>query len=427
MTARILASILAGVLSMACLAPSADADSPATTRNAELPLHREFTDRFLLGAAVNVFSLLDLDAERKASLLGHLDVALGAIDDVPRCLARPEERSRRAAARGGDSAAIRKLLLGQFNAVTAENAMKWECIQPAEDRWIWGPADVLVELAEENGLHLTGHTLIWHQQAPAWLFEDASGNPASRELLLQRMEKHINAVVGRYKGRAKSWDVVNEAINEHGSLRESDWRRIIGDDYIDKAFAFAHAADPDARLYYNDYNMHAPGRRAGTIALVERLRAGGVPVHGIGMQGHLRIDAPETLDEFEKSIVAFGELGLDVAITELDVSVLPWPGEKQGGADIGERHDYETLMNPFVNGLSEDVEAAFRQRYIDLFRLFLKHSDKIARVTFWGLNDGMSWRNNWPMRGRTDYALLIDRDNRLKPVWKEIIALKDTH
>ena len=379
MNIRLLLLAAAALFAAAC---SVDEPAPAPAPQEDIALRAEFDGRFLVGTALNVRQVEAADPEFNAFILKH------------------------------------------FNALTAENAMKWERIHPAEGEWNWEPADRIVEFAVEHGIHLTGHTLVWHQQTPDWVFQDADGNPASRELLLERMQAHIESVVGRYKGKVPSWDVVNEGVNEDGSIRDNIWRQLIGDDYMEKAFEFAQAADPDAILFYNDYNMFAPGRRKGTIALVERLRANGIEKLGIGLQGHMRIDYPETLDEFERSIVAFGELGVDVAITELDVSVLPWPGEKNGGADIMDRHAFDTQMNPFAEGLSAEAEAALNQRYIDLFRIFLANSDKVTRVTFWGVNDSVSWRNNWPMRGRTDYPLLIDRDNNLKPVWKDIIALK---
>ena len=359
----------------ACLPVAAASDL------SDVSLRDEFSATFLVGTALNVRQIMD-----------------------------------------GDEA-FRSFFLRHFNAVTGENAMKWERIHPAEGEYAWEPADALTGFANANGIHLTGHTLVWHQQTPDWVFEDEDGNPATRELLLARMKSHIETVVGRYKGRVQSWDVVNEAIEEDGSLRDTPWRRIIGDDYIEKAFEYAHAADPDALLFYNDYNMFNPGRRDGVLRLVASLREKNIAIHGIGMQGHFRVDYPETLDSVETAIRTYGELGLDVAITELDVSVLPWPGEKRGGADIMDRHEFEAAMNPYADGLTPEAEAAFNARYLELFRIFVAHSDVITRVTFWGVNDGASWRNDWPMAGRTDYPLLIDRDNRLKPVWADIIEL----
>jgi len=349
--------------------------------SAELSLRDEFRDSFLVGTALNVRQIMDGDDEFRAFFLQH------------------------------------------FNAVTGENAMKWERIHPQEGEFYWDAADALADFANANGIYLTGHTLVWHQQTPDWVFEDENGNPATRELVLERMRAHIAAVVGRYKGRVQSWDVVNEAIDEDGSMRDNVWRKSVGDDYLEKAFEYAHAADPDALLYYNDYNMFNPGRRAGVVRMVENLRSKGIPIHGIGMQGHFRVDYPATLDDVDAAIAEYGRLGLEVAITELDVSVLPWPGEKAGGADIMDRHELAAAMDPYADGLTPEAEAAFNQRYLDLFRIFLAHRDVLTRVTFWGVNDGVSWRNNWPMTGRTDYPLLIDRNNTPKAVWADIIGL----
>lgn len=307
-----------------------------------------------------------------------------------------------------------------FNAVTAENSMKWEEIQPLENKYRWEVSDALVAFCSANKALLTGHALVWHHQTPDWVFENADGSQASRELLLKRMEAHINAVVGRYKGVIPSWDVVNEALNEDGTMRDSKWRKIIGDDYIELAFEFAHKADPNAELYYNDYNLFKPEKRAAAVALVKRVQAKGIPVHGIGMQGHYGLGYPNNLSDIENTIIAFSKLGT-VMITELDISVLPFPDEGNEGADIGIDMDLMEKYNPYVNGLPADVQAAYIDHYKNIFEIYLNHKDKVSRVTFWGVNDAQSWRNDWPMQGRTDYPLLIDRDNQLKPVAHALI------
>ena len=316
---------------------------------------------------------------------------------------------------GQDQASL-EFIAHHFNALTAENAMKWARIHPTEDSYNWRYADALTAFARQNSIQVTGHTLIWHRQTPDWVFQDHAAQAVSRDVLLARMESHIRNVVGRYKGVVHSWDVVNEALNEDGTLRDSRWRNIIGDDYIQKAFEFAHQADSDARLYYNDFNMYSPAKRAGAIELVRRVRQSGVPVHGIGMQAHYSLDSPSNLSDIENSIVAFSNEGLDVMITELDVSVLPSPGEAQA---------YDDKFDPYVNALPDSVARAFEARYLDFMRIFLAHSDQISRITFWGVHDAQSWKNNWPMRGRTDYPLLFDRDNQPKPVIAELIALKN--
>lgn len=307
-----------------------------------------------------------------------------------------------------------------FNSIVAENVMKSSRIQPREGQFNFSIADKFVEFGEQNNMHIHGHTLIWHSQAPDWLFEDKEGNTVSKEVLIQRMENHIQTVVTRYKGRVNSWDVVNEAIIEDGSFRKSPFYNIIGEDFIKLAFQFAHEADPDAELYYNDYSMANSGKREGVVKMVQKLQKEGVPVHGIGMQGHIGLNHPDT-KEFEKSLEAYGALG-KVMITELDLSVLPsrWG---DAGAEISQNYEYEDKMNPFPNGLPEEVQQQFSERYLEFFELFLKHQDKISRVALWGVNDGNSWKNNWPVRGRTDYPLLFDRNNEPKPVVDDLVKL----
>ncbi|TDN90384.1 endo-1,4-beta-xylanase [Salegentibacter sp. 24] len=307
-----------------------------------------------------------------------------------------------------------------FNSIVSENIMKSERIQPEQGEFDFSLADKFVEFGEANNMHIHGHTLIWHSQTPDWFFVDQNGNPVSKEVLIERMKDHIQAVVGRYKGRIHSWDVVNEAIEDDGSYRDSKFYKIIGEDFIKLAFEFAHKADPDARLYYNDYSMSNPRKRNGVVNMVKNLHKEGVPIHGIGMQGHIGLGNPD-IHEFENSLEAYGKLG-EVMITELDLSVLPSPWG-DAGAEISDNYQYEDKMNPFPDALPEEVQQQFTKRYLAFFELFLKHQDNISRVALWGINDGNSWKNNWPVRGRTDYPLLFDRNNKAKPVVKEIIEL----
>ncbi len=306
-----------------------------------------------------------------------------------------------------------------FNAIVAENCMKSGRIQPKEGEFQFDLADGFVAFGEANNMAIHGHTLIWHSQAPYWFFRDDAGNDVSREVLIQRMKDHIYKVVKRYKGRIQSWDVVNEAILDDGSFRKSKFYKIIGEDFIKLAFQFAHEADPEAALYYNDYSMANPKKRDGVVAMVKRLQEQGVKIDGIGMQGHIGLRYP-TIKEFEKSILAFSSLGVKVMITELDLTVLPSPWE-DAGAELTNIFEYRTEMDPYVNGMTAEVEKEFSDRYLSFFKLFIKHQDKIERVTLWGVNDGNSWKNNWPIRGRTDYPLLFDRENEPKPVLSDII------
>lgn len=326
----------------------------------------------------------------------------------------------------GQEAGLLDFAARQFSALTAENDMKWERIHPAEDVYDWEAADRLVKFCQANDIFLTGHTLIWHQQTPDWVFEDADGQPASRELLLARMKAHIDTVIGHFGGAVPSWDVVNEALNDDGSMRDTKWRRIIGDDYVEKAFEFAHQADPAAALYYNDYNLYKPEKRAGAVRLVKSVQASGVPVHGIGMQGHYGLGHPDDLSMIDDSIKAFAVLG-EVMITELDMTVLPSPDAGDEGADLNVDLELNSKYNPYAGGLPADVQALQAQRYLDMFKIFLGNQASVSRVTFWGVNDAQSWRNDWPMQGRTDYPLVIDRNNALKPVAYELVKLAESY
>jgi Beta-1,4-xylanase len=312
-----------------------------------------------------------------------------------------------------------KLILKNFNSIVAENCMKSEVVQPIEGQFDFSQADQFVNFGEQHGMFIIGHTLIWHSQAPGWFFKDEKGRQVSREVLIDRMHKHINTVVSRYKGRVKAWDVVNEAINDDGSYRESPFFKIIGKDFIKLAFQFAHEADPNAQMNYNDYNMALPGKREAVVKMVKDLKDQGIRIDAVGMQGHLGLDFP-TVDEFEKSIVAFSEANVKIMITELDLSILPSPWSKMG-ANVADNAEYKDKTNPYVNGVPADKNAVWENVYNNFFKLFIKHSDKIIRVTLWGLTDKDSWKNNWPIRGRKDYPLLFDRGYKPKPIVTKII------
>jgi endo-1,4-beta-xylanase len=318
------------------------------------------------------------------------------------------------------NAAQTALIKKQFNSITAENAMKWEKIHPAPGQYDFTPADRFVEFGERGGMAIIGHTLVWHSQTPKWVFEDGKGGPASRDTLLARMSNHIHSVVGRYKGRIKGWDVVNEALDEDGSLRQSPWLKILGEDYLVKAFEFAHAADPKAELYYNDYGLESERKRLGVIRLIERLQRAGVKVTAVGVQGHYGLDGPKN-EEIEQTIVAISRLGIKVAITELDVNVLPTPMEAYS-ADISLDFAAEEKWNPYRDGLSRELEQSLALRYKELFKIFLKHRQCVSRVTVWGVTDGDSWLNDWPIRERTNYPLLFDRKCQPKAAFEAIMS-----
>ena len=316
------------------------------------------------------------------------------------------------------------LVKAQFNSITPENVLKWESVHPQPDKYDFAAPDRFVAFGVANKMFIVGHTLVWHSQTPRWVFQDADGKPLTRDALLARMRDHIRTVVGRYKGRINGWDVVNEALNEDGTLRHSPWYNIIGEDYIEQAFRFAHEADPAAELYYNDYNLEVPAKRDGAVALIKKLKAAGVTIHAVGSQAHDRIDLPRSPILHDSSIAALAATGVKVNITELDVDVLPRATQNRT-ADVGvtAQGQVNSAMNPFAAGLPDSVQRKLTQRYSDLFTVLMKHRDVIDRVTFWGVGDGDSWLNNWPMRGRTNYPLLFDHQDAPKPALDAVLRI----
>ncbi|HEX8329889.1 MAG TPA: endo-1,4-beta-xylanase [Hymenobacter sp.] len=312
------------------------------------------------------------------------------------------------------------LIKQQFNTISPENLLKWEAVHPQPDTYNFKPADDYVAFGQDNKMFTIGHTLMWHQQTPKWVFEDGTGKPATREVVLKRLEDHINTVVGRYKGKIAGWDVVNEAIDDQqGDLRKTKWLEIVGEDFAAKAFEYAHKADPKAELYYNDYSLYRPEKREGVIKLVKSLQAKGIKVDAIGMQGHYGLTKP-SLEQVEASIVAFAKLGCKVNFTELDIDVLPNPSRRQG-ADIAETFAADAKYNVYTTGLPDSVQQKLTKRYADLFALFHKHRDVIDRITLWGVTDADSWLNDWPIRGRTSYPLLFDRNFQPKPAVQAVL------
>ncbi|RXK55882.1 endo-1,4-beta-xylanase [Oleiharenicola lentus] len=318
-------------------------------------------------------------------------------------------------------AAERALLVREFNVVTSENQLKPGRVQPQEGVFTFGDGEALVSFAEQHGLPMIGHTLAWHQVTPDWFFLDGD-KPASRELALQRLRAHIHAVVGHFKGRIKGWDVVNEGIaderDEREYLRRNKWQQVVGDDYIAKAFEYAHEADPGAELYFNDYGNEYPHKRERTIRLIRDLQARGLRVDGIGMQLHLQLDRIP-FDEIDRSLTAFRELGVKVMITELDLDLIE---RKVWGADTAQREE-PTESNLGWAVAPPDLLQRQADQYARLFALLRKHRDIVDRVTFWNLHDGKSWLNNWPVKGRINHPLLFDRALQPKPAFQAVMSL----
>jgi endo-1,4-beta-xylanase len=319
----------------------------------------------------------------------------------------------------GQDQAEAAIIEAQFNTISPENVLKWEIVHPQPDTYDFSMADKYVEFGEQNHMFVIGHNLVWHSQVPKWVFEDANGKPVSRKVLLERMRDHINTVVGRYKGRIKGWDVVNEALNEDGTLRQSPWMNIIGDDYIEKAFRYAHKADPQAQLYYNDYSLENETKRKGALELVKKLKAKGIPITAVGLQDHVSLDWPTT-DQIDATISQFGGLGVKVMITELDVDVLPSANHT---ADVSLKVASDPKLNPYPDGLPEPVQQQLAQRYSDLFGTYAKHCGLVTRVTFWGVTDKDSWKNDWPVKGRINYPLLFGRNDQPKTAFGAVIQI----
>jgi endo-1,4-beta-xylanase len=313
------------------------------------------------------------------------------------------------------------IIVAQFNTITPESALKWGPLHPEPDKYDFSAADAYVAFGEKYKMWIVGHCLVWHAQTPNWVFEESPGKPVSREVLLERMHEHIRTVVGRYKGRIAGWDVVNEALNDDGTFRQSRWMQIIGEDYVAKAFQFAHEADPAAELYYNDFDLEIPAKQEGAIALIKKLQAQGIHVKAVGMQDHVRLEWPNIAEEAE-TIEAFAKLGVKVNITELDVDVLPGV-KKELMADVAKSIASTPALNPYADGLPASVQQELAKRYAELFHVFMKHREVITRVTFWCVTNGDSWLNNWPVRGRTSYPLLFDRNGQPTPAYASVLRV----
>jgi endo-1,4-beta-xylanase len=316
-----------------------------------------------------------------------------------------------------DTAAAR-LVLQHFNAITPENSMKAMHLHPEWDKYNFTVADQLVAYGKKHNIKINGHTLIWHSQLPNYVRKLNNADS-----LRQYMKDHITTIAGHYKGKVFSWDVVNEALADDGTLRKSIFLQLLGEEYIIEAFRLAQAAAPDAELYYNDYNIEQPKKRAGAIALIKKLQAAGVRIDGVGIQGHWRA-AQIPFAAIEQSIKEFSDLGVKVMFTELDLSVLPNPFNGDN-ADVNARTaNITNELNPYPGGLPDSVQATLGKGYANLFKLFLQYKDKVTRITFWGVHDGQSWLNNFPVRNRTNYPLLFDRNYQPKPAFYSVIAIK---
>lgn len=303
-----------------------------------------------------------------------------------------------------------QLITKEFSSLTPENAMKWEAIHSRPDMYYWKDADSIVAFAERNNMKLRGHTLCWHNQTPAWVFKNADGSNVSKEVLLQRLKEHITTVVSRYKGKIYAWDVVNEVISDKPDemYRNSLWYQLCGEDFIAKAFEYAHEADPDALLFYNDYNEINPIKREKIYKLVMSLKKAGIPIHGLGLQAHWAINEP-SVTQLDSTLQQFATTGLQLQITELDISVY----NKEHNARERNRTDDDTSFT--ANKASKQTDM-----YVNCFKLFAKYRKHIKAITFWNISDRRSWLDDFPVKNRKDYPLLFDRNLQRKQVYYAI-------
>jgi len=317
--------------------------------------------------------------------------------------------------------ALVALINKEFNSITPENCMKWGEVRNADGSWKWQDADAFVDFGSKHKLHMVGHTLGWHSQIPDSVFKNKDGNYISKTELEKKQKDHITTIVERYKGKLAAWDVVNEAVGDDNKMRDSHWYKIMGDDFLANAFNLAHEVDPNAHLMYNDYNNERPAKREATIAMIKRLQKRGVPIHGLGMQAHIALET--NLQDFEDSIIAYAALGLKIHLTELDIDVLPtvW---NLPVAEISTRFDYTPARDPYTKGLPKEIEEKQAKVYEALFKILLKHRDKVERVTFWAVSDDASWLNNFPINGRTNYPMLFDRKHAPKSAYFRLLDLK---
>lgn len=298
----------------------------------------------------------------------------------------------------------------QFNCVTSENCLKSEIVAPEKGVWDFELGDQFVAYAQKHHLTIIGHSPIWHSQCAKWITRDENGYLVDEATLRENIRLYITTVYQHFRGKIKGYDVVNEAIEEDGTYRQSDFYRIMGEEFIDWAFQCAMEADPDAELYYNDYSMAEPGKRATVVAMIKRLKSKGIRIDAVGLQTHIGMDFP-SLNEYEASMEAFIAAGVDVQLTETDISILPNP---YSGADVATRFDYSSEKDPYVEGLPEDALHAWQERYKALFAIVNRHAEHVRRVTFWGVTDASSWKNDFPIPGRTDYPLPFDRQGQFK-------------
>jgi len=380
------------------------------------PYITEFLSIYLLALSC-VFTTGCAETQKQATLGGSFNGAFLIGTAVNTAIATGEDHRSQA------------LVIEHFNSITAENDMKAALINPEPGVYNFAPADAFVEFGETHDLFMVAHTLIWHNQTPPWFFHNDKGEPNTPEEQIERMRSHIEVVAGRYAGRVHAWDVVNEVIDNDGSYRPTTWVNGVGDgdEMVKHAFKFAAQYSPDTELYYNDFNAWRPAKRDGIVRMVKMLQEAGIRIDGIGIQAHWGLNFPKN-EYIEDAIDAYAALGVKVMITELDVDVLPLTQE---GQIIGtgmmhpqfQLEEFKEYLDPYRDGLPDEIQQALADRYAELFEIFYRKRDKIDRVTLWGLHDGMSWKNGYPIPNRTNYPLLFDRSLKAKPAFDALLKV----
>lgn len=324
------------------------------------------------------------------------------------------------------------IVVKHFGSITLENSMKAALLNPQPGIFNFEPADAFVTFGEAHNMFIVGHTLVWHNQVPPWFFTNAAGKPNTKEQQIARLRDHIKMVAGRYTGRVNAWDVVNEVIDNDGSYRPTSWVNTVGngDTLVKYAFMFAAEFAPDAELYYNDFNAWRPTKRDGIVRMVKMLQKEGIRIDGVGMQGHWGLNYPDT-KYIEDAIDAYAGCGMKVMITELDVDVLPLTKEGQiigqGMSDSQfQLEEFKKFLDPYQAGLPDSMQQILAKRYEELFTIFYRKRDKISRLTCWGVHDGMSWKNDYPVPGRTNYPLLWDKKRQPKPALNAVLQVPAT-
>jgi len=383
----------------------------AQTNPEFIPLRELFKDDFLIGVAVNGRSI---SGDAGKMIISNFNTLTCENEMKPQSLLYFPRQSRAGGPQGQNPQQRQPPQGGQPPQGMAgfqQGPLKLDTINGLV--FNWSSADHIADFARQNNLTMRGHTLVWHSQTPAAFFTDTKGNQLTKEQLYERLEIYMTAVMNRYKDVIFTWDVVNEALSDSpGNLyrTSSPWYKICGKDFIAQAFRIARSVNPDVKLIYNDYNLVDPAKLERAITMLKELKDAGVPVDGVGMQAHWSKEV--TGEMINTAINRFAALGLEVQITELDVTTYSNFHGEGSKNQVRETQPY-----------SKEVEDRLAENYKTYFEVMHKNADKVTSVTFWGLHDGMTWLNGFPVRGRSDYPLLFDREMKPKKAYYSVQSI----